>query len=311
VRCADLFAGWGGFTAGASRAGAQVVWAANHWELAVTAHAENHPETIHVCQDLRQADWTALPEYDWLLASPSCPPYSQASQPARARGSKLTKRHHDGQRATAWAVIDCADTTEPTGILVENIPQFRRWRLYPVWRAALESLGYSLTEKVVVATRFGVPQRRERLFICGHRGRPLSLTVPELVGAEPSFGPCVQWQSGRWRPIESARGVNARARLRAASRRYGRALVQHVTGHKGIPLTEPIRTITTQDQWQVVRDDQYRPLTIRETARGMGFEDSYRWPDQARRRDTITGLGNAVPPPVAAHLIRQILEATQ
>ena len=43
VRAVDLFAGWGGFTAGAEMAGAEVVFAANHWKLAVDAHALNHP----------------------------------------------------------------------------------------------------------------------------------------------------------------------------------------------------------------------------------------------------------------------------
>lgn len=305
MRCIDLFAGWGGFTEGASQAGASVVWAANHWRLAVTAHSRNHPDTIHVCQDLRQADWTALPAYDWLLASPACPPHSSAAQPARAK-SKRTRHHHDALRATAWVVVDCADVTEPRGILVENVPRFRRWRLYPVWCEALERLGYAITEHVVTATKFGVPQRRERLFIVGQRGKPIHLQEPEL-DVEPPFGPHVQWGAGTWRPISSVRGVGARERLDTARRRYGRALVQHVTGHRGIPLTEPIRTITTQDQWQLVDGDRYRPLTIRETARAQGFEDAYVWPPEAGRRDTIRGLGNAVPPPVAESLMRQVM----
>jgi hypothetical protein len=38
MRCIDLFAGAGGFTEGARLAGARVVWAANHWPLAVQYH---------------------------------------------------------------------------------------------------------------------------------------------------------------------------------------------------------------------------------------------------------------------------------
>ncbi|HWG67484.1 MAG TPA: DNA cytosine methyltransferase, partial [Rhodanobacteraceae bacterium] len=43
----DLFAGAGGFSTGAVQAGCKVVWAANHWEAAVNAHAANHPNTLH------------------------------------------------------------------------------------------------------------------------------------------------------------------------------------------------------------------------------------------------------------------------
>ena len=43
MRAIDLFAGAGGFTVGAIEAGAEVVWAANHWAEAVACHALNHP----------------------------------------------------------------------------------------------------------------------------------------------------------------------------------------------------------------------------------------------------------------------------
>jgi len=80
-------------------------------------------------------------------------------------------------------------------------------------------------------------------------------------------------------------------------------LTQHVTGHKGVGLNEPIRTITTADQWAVVDRDMYRPLTVRESARAMGFPDLYSWPPGATRTDTIRGIGNAVCPPQGAAII--------
>lgn len=298
MKAIDLFAGWGGFTLGAEMAGVDVVWAANHWPLAVEAHAANHPRTHHVCQDLRQADWTALPEYDLLLASPACQGHSTASQPRR-------RRYHDAMRATAWAVVDCADVTQPRAILIENVPSFRMWRLYPLWREALERLGYELAEHVVRATSHGVPQRRERLFIAATRRRTFRLESG--AAHEPPFGPCIDWEAGNWRPVDLA-SPGARKRIEAGLRLGRRYLVQHVTGHRGIPLEEPIRTITTKDQWVVVDGDRYRPLTVRELARGMGFPDTYRWPESASRVDTIRGIGNAVCPPVARDLVSRLAE---
>jgi DNA (cytosine-5)-methyltransferase 1 len=298
MRVVDLFAGWGGFSLGAELAGSRVLWAANHWSLAVQAHQANHPRTRHSCQDLRQADWTALPSYDLLCASPACQGHSTASQPKR-------KRYHDAMRNTAFAVVDCVDVTEPRALIVENVPAFREWRLYPLWRQMLEACGYRLTEVIVRASHHGVPQRRDRLFVIGSRRR--AIKPPIQMGFEPAFGPCVDWAEGDWRPVAKA-APGARVRLQA-SRRWGeRALVQHVTGHAGIPIHEPLRTITTQDQWVVRDGDAYRPLTLRELARGMGFPDSYKWP-QATRKDTIKGLGNAVCPPVARDLIKLVQEA--
>lgn len=297
MRAIDLFSGWGGFSLGATMAGVEVVWAGNHWPLAVEAHRGNHPEAQHVCQDLRQQDWTALPGFDLLLASPACQPHSTASQPGR-------RAKHDAERATAWAVVDCADATEPHAIVVENVPAFARWRLFPLWCDALRALGYRIDARVIRASYHGVPQRRDRLFITATRKAvELDLDPKE----EPAFGPCVEWDAGPWRPVAQA-SPNARSRIATAQRANGpRCLSQHTTGHPGVNLSEPIRTITTKDQWVVVDGDRYRPLTVRETARAMGFPDTYGWPAHASRQDTIKGLGNAVAPPVARHVIERVV----
>jgi len=301
VKAVDLFAGWGGFTLGAEQAGLRVVYAANHWPVAVEVHAANHPHVEHVCQDLRQADWTRLPAYDVLLAAPACQGHSTASQPRR-------RRYHDAMRATAWAVVDCADVTAPRLLVVENVPAFRRWRLYPLWRSALEQLGYHLTELDVVASYHGVPQRRLRTFVVGTRtGRRIELRGSDT---ELPFGPCVDWSAGGWRPCSEA-SPGARARFEKGRRNWGRTfLSQHVTGHPGVPLTEPIRTITTApNHWTLVDGNRYRYLTLRELARGMGFPDSYRWPENLSREEVQEGLGNAVCPPVGCAVVRAVLAA--
>lgn len=298
MRAIDLFAGFGGTSAGAEQAGVRVVWAANHWPLAVQTHTANHPHVEHACQDLRQADWTKLPRFDLLLASPACQGHSRASQPRRGP-------HHDAVRASAWAVVECADVTEPRAIIVENVVDFARWRLYPEWRAALSRLGYRLTEMRVCAADHGVPQLRERLFVVGIRGRALPLSMRPT--ARPAFAPCIEPNASGWRPVASA-APGARVRIEAGRRLGRRYLVQHTTGHRGVPLDEPIRTITTKDQWILVDGESYRPLTVREYARAMGFADSYRLPD-APRADVVRGLGGAVCPPVARDVVRAVAEA--
>ena len=142
---------------GARQAGIDVVWAANHWPEAVKYHALNHPQTIHACQDLQQANWGDVPSHDLLLAAPAC----QGHSPARGK----EKAHHDALRATAWAVIGCAEVHLPKVIVVENVPKFRNWRLYDVWCEALRRLGYSLAPMIIDAADHGAPQNRLRLFI--------------------------------------------------------------------------------------------------------------------------------------------------
>jgi DNA (cytosine-5)-methyltransferase 1 len=232
----------------------------------------------------------------------NCQGHSSASQPQR-------RAYHDAMRSTAWAVVDCADTTEPAALLVENVLDFKKWRLYPQWRAALEGIGYTLSEHRVLAADHGVPQLRERLFIAGTRSGRRFQAPAASPGPRPGFGGEIDWEAGGWRSVRLASPA-ARARIAVAQRRLGpRCLSQHTSNHQGVPLDEPIRTITTKDQWILVDGNRYRPLTLREYARGMGFEDSYHWPDTLSREDVVRGIGNAVCPPVARKLVSALAEA--
>lgn len=313
MRCVDLFCGWGGFSLAAEQAGARVVWAANHWQLAVDAHRANHPRTRHACADLTDAvDFSSLPRFDVLLASPACHGNSQAAQPSRAKSGRV-RRYHDALRATAWAVAHCADVCEPAAIIVENVPDFARmWRQYPAWLEALRAVGYRLQIATLRASvHADVPQRRDRFFLVAVRGRrrrgeSTVLDLPQRK-TEPAIGPCIDWHADvPWSRVRDAT-PRVRERVTKGRRNHGsRFLTQHVTGHPGVGLGEPIRTVTTKDQWAVVDGPRYRPLTIRENARAMGFPDTYRWPGDATRRDAIKGLGNAVPPPLARRVIERV-----
>jgi DNA (cytosine-5)-methyltransferase 1 len=205
--------------------------------------------------------------------------------------------------------------TRPRAAIVENVVAFRRWPKYSLWRQAIESDGYKVDEIVIRASSLGVPQRRDRLFVVATRdGLNLEKLLADARTDEPGFGDCIDWEEGRWRKISSAPTANSRACYEAASR-LGRAAVQLVsisTGAKaatGLGVEEPLRTITTKDQWRVVKGDSYRPFTEREYARGMGFPDSFGWPDGARRTDVIKGIGNAVCPKVATVLAGRVAAA--
>src|SRR5690625_6923926 len=168
----DLFAGMGGFSEGATAAGINVLWAANHWPEAVQIHSRNHPGAEHLIQDLHQADWTQVPAHDVLMASPACQGHS------RARGKD--RPHHDAARNTAWAVVNAAEVLRPPVIICENVPEWTSWVLMPAWRMALEALGYSLADHIVDAADHGVPQHRVRVFIVATLSRkPLHLKLPQ------------------------------------------------------------------------------------------------------------------------------------
>jgi len=306
----DGFSGLGGTAVGLRAAGVDVLLAANHWRWAVDAHRLNHPDTRHVCQDLRQADFSTWPKADLGVFTPACQGHAASAKPARKRSASV-RRTHDALRGSAWAVPEYAEVQRPRFLVVENVSKdggFRNWALYKHWCGALRTLGYRLTENVLMASRWGVPQRRERLIIVGCLDQEIELRDPDVP--EPAFGPCIEWGQGRWRPVDDKLPAGPRRRIaRARAKGLGdRFLIQNVTGHSGVSLDEPIRTITTADQWAVVDGDRYRTLTLRENLRAQGFPESYRLPG-GRRKDCIRGIGNAVPPPLATGIVSALRRA--
>lgn len=305
----DLFAGAGGFTEGATRAGARVVWAANHWKLAVDVHAARHPQTEHQCQDLHQANWARVPDHDVMLASPACQGHSNAGQPARASWG-LQWNAHDDARSTAWAVVSAAEVKRPRWIVVENVPRFADWTLFRHWRGALETLGYALEAHVLDAADYGAPQNRRRLFVVGRLGAPPSLgSALEIarVDAWRAMASIVDVHGGAgWAPV-AAKSDAVRARVARGRARYGDVfMTQHVKNHPGRSIHAPLPTITCGDQMCVVNGDRMRPLSVGEYLAGQGFSTDYFTGVRLSRREAVALVGNAVAVPVASALVSAI-----
>jgi DNA (cytosine-5)-methyltransferase 1 len=303
VRAVDLFAGAGGWSEGATQAGVRVVAAANHWPIAVESHSRNHPETEHHCQDLNLLDPAAYPAFDLMLASPSCQGHSIA------RGTE--KARHDASRATAWCVVNTADLRRPSALLVENVPEFQAWSLFPVWCAALERLGYHLTIHTFDAADFGVPQNRRRLFIAGSLRAPIRLEAPNCRPVPAStflrFDDSVKWS-----PIaKPGRAEKTLARIaRGRSELGDRFLAPFYgsgSGLTGRSIDRPIGTVTTIDRYALIDGDRMRCLTVDEYKAAMSFRADYQL--IGTRRDQIMQLGNAVAPKLARELVRQTVAA--
>jgi DNA (cytosine-5)-methyltransferase 1 len=296
----DLFAGAGGFSTGAAMAGVHVAWAANHWQRAVDVHTDNHPATMHACQDLQQADWRNVPAHDLLLASPACQGHS------RAKGKE--RPHHDAMRSTAWAVVAAAEYHRPPFFIVENVPEFAKWMLYPAWCSAMSALGYALAPMINAADH-GVPQHRRRLFIIGTRtAYPVTLQLPKLDHAPASN--IIDFTAGKWSAIHRyGRSTRTLQRVLAGRTAHGDRFLTAYYGNEfgGRSLTRPIGTITTRDRYAVIDGDRMRMLSATEYRGAMGFPDTYQLP--SNHREAVHMLGNAVCPPVARDVITALRKA--
>jgi DNA (cytosine-5)-methyltransferase 1 len=303
MKAIDLFAGAGGFSTGARMAGIDVAWAANHWPAAVAIHSQNHPGAEHACQDLHQTNWRDVPAHDLLMASPCCQGHS------RARGKANGNPQHDASRSTAWAVVSAAEYHRPAFAVVENVPEFTQWALYPAWCAAMDALGYCLTPMIVDAADHGAPQHRERLFIVAARAaHPIMLDLEKRVHVPASS--FIDFSAGKWQPIEKPGRASATlSRIAEGRRVHGDRFISSFYGAStgGRSIHRPVGTITTRDRHAIVDGDRMRMFSAQECRAAMGFPADYILP--AAHRDAVHMLGNAVCPPAARDVITAMLAA--
>lgn len=222
----DMFSGFGGLTQGIEAAGFTTRAAANHNEYKVRVHEANHPATEHFLADLVNPDSgdyydpRDLPEADLLTAGVSCVNHSIANtQKAYEEGltlfdlddpdyeDRVTRSERD--RATANCVLHYAQAHHPRLILIECTTELQSWgylvpgskkigdgTTYRWWLNEFVKLGYRYRELYLNSMFFGVPQSRDRLYICMWDA---TLPTPDLDHRPPSLCPkCDTVVEGVW-----------------------------------------------------------------------------------------------------------------
>lgn len=306
MRVVDYFAGLGGFTEGAQRAGARVVHAINHNPVAIATHAANHPDVRHHCEDLTRFNPARLDAFDCLLASPACQGHSNGNgvSPDASESAKW-----DDSRATAWSVIDCAEVRRPRAVVVENVPRFLKWKLFRVWLEALRALDYGVRVQIVNAADFGVPQDRPRVIITAlYRREAPPVVAPMRL--HQGVATVLDFNAGTWRRVAD-KVAATRARVANGRAAFGARFVMPYNGSgsglTGRDIARPIATITAADRWGVVDGDRMRMLSLAEIRACMGFPSRYALPET--REDATEALGNAIVPVVAEAAVRAVMEA--
>jgi DNA (cytosine-5)-methyltransferase 1 len=192
----DLFAGAGGTSTGLAQAceklGIEVqLTAVNHWSVAIASHQKNHPWARHINSSIEKLDpFEVVPgkRVDLLVASPECRYHSTA------RGGRPV---HDQKRASAWYILRWAELLYIKNILIENVPEFRKWgplnskgkrikslegTTYQAFLQSLRSLGYHVEERILNAADYGDATTRKRLFIIARRHSKV-VTWPQATHA--------------------------------------------------------------------------------------------------------------------------------
>lgn len=153
----DLFAGLGGFRIALESLGAKCVYS-SEWDKSVSEVYYNnfgdYPDG-----DITKVDEKTIPSHDILCAGFPCQAFSISG---KQRGFE------DSRGTLFFDVARIIKAKKPAVVFMENVKNFAthdNGQTLQVVKSTMEELGYSFYQKVLNATDYGVPQKRERIYM--------------------------------------------------------------------------------------------------------------------------------------------------
>ena len=153
----DLFAGLGGFRIALESLGAECVYS-NEWDVhAQNVYAANFGEIPD--GDITKVDAKSIPDHDILCAGFPCQAFSISG---KQRG------FNDSRGTLFFDVARIVKEKKPKVVFLENVKNFATHddgRTLQVVEATMDELGYDFYQKVLSAVDYGIPQKRERIYM--------------------------------------------------------------------------------------------------------------------------------------------------
>lgn len=334
----DCFAGGGGASVGIEMAlGRPVDIAINHDPQAIRMHKTNHPQTLHLTEDIFKVDlekYVAGRHVDLMWASPDCTSHS------KAKGGQPRKQ---GLRILPWAVYKHARMILPDVIIMENVEEIQQWgplnkKGRPIkkkkgkdYRKFIKKMYLAGYEKIqsreLIAADYGAPTTRKRWYAIFRRdGKP-------IVWPEPTHNKTGTDGKEKWVPVSSVldftdlgKSIFGRKKPLAENtmRRTARGLEKFVFNNpepfiiqvnhsgdnfRGQSIHEPMPTITQKHGFGVITPllIQYHSETTRKGVRGQTVTDPLQTIDTSNRYGLVmaflekfykSGIGQSIAEPI-------------
>jgi DNA (cytosine-5)-methyltransferase 1 len=327
----DLFAGCGGLTQGFEDTKKFRSIFAVEWDQdAAATYRQNFGDHVFA-GPIEEVE--TFPRADVVIGGPPC----QGFSPLNMRGVGLERRG-------LWReYLRALEESQPAVFLMENVPELLRSAEYASFRRAAERLGFTVDGAIVQAADYGVPQTRKRAIVIGSRvgepawpqathfapgsgpdGAPQWRTVRDAIGDLPEEPTGEDWHNPRNpRPMSLERyrtipneGEN---RFDLSARRPDITPPCWLRKKSGstdvfgrLWWDRPGFTIRTEfykpEKGRYLHPTAHRPITVREAARLMSFDDRFIFPTDQSMTSVARQIGNAVPPMLARCLAASLAD---
>lgn len=160
MKTIDLFAGCGGLSLGFQNAGYLIKAAFDNWKSAIDVYRANFSHPIFDVDLSQDFDVGLLKRFSpqMIIGGAPCQDFSSAGKRDETLGrADLTVRF-----------AEIIAKVQPEWFVMENVPRIETSRILQEAKDILKMIGYGLTEKILDASYFNVPQNRKRFFLIGH-----------------------------------------------------------------------------------------------------------------------------------------------
>ncbi|VTU51873.1 DNA cytosine methyltransferase [Latilactobacillus sakei] len=320
----DLFCGAGGMSLGFDKAGFENIFSVEYNSQIANTYAKNFSDHKLLVADIKQIPNEDIDGIlngqiaDVVVGGPPCQGFSMAGNPGR--------RFVDDPRNYLFKeFVRFVSVIKPRMFVMENVARMATHNNGETLKEVISEfskLGYTVKSKVLQAARYGVPQKRQRIFIVGTlmgsefeypAGDDNYISVMQAIGDLPKL------KSGERSAIPNHIAMNHSEQMLkkmsfvpdGGNRQYIPEEIRPKSGdaRKYIRYASKLPSVTvTGDNRKIFHYEQNRALTPRELARLQSFPDDFIF--YGTSGSIQQQIGNAVPPKLAeaiAMSVRNIL----
>lgn len=300
IRIIDLFCGIGGFRIAAENVAellgvdTKCVFSSDIDKVCQDVYEENFGDRPH--GDITKIKAEDIPSHDLLLGGFPCQPFSIIGH---------RKGFEDTRGTLFFEIARIIAAKKPKAFVLENVKMLKGHNEGKTLNRIMETLrdlGYQCDYKVLNALDFGLPQKRERIFIVGHKKK--------LPYAWPSGGiPMTPLSEVLEKKVPKQYYASEHIRVRRLEKHKPTKETtiwhENKSGHiSAYPYSCALRAGASYNYLLVNGE---RRLTYREMLRLQGFPDSFKTVccyTQGRKQ-----AGNSLPIPVAQAVLFRLFSA--
>ena len=314
IKVASLFCGCGGMDLGVlggfSFLGKEykenpfeIVYSVDFDEYCTQIYNENFKHKC-VVKDVRNIEIGELPDFDMLIGGFPCQSFSISAQNPPRLGFK------DERGMLFFEMVKILKKRHPRFFIAENVKGIlsaNEGKAFPMIINEFRGAGYHVMYKLLNASDYGVPQKRERVIIMGFLNYEdyNMFKFPSKIKSEDKkvLGDVIIPEDNNNESLFFSE--KAVAGMMAVREKMNKGRVQSLDGPCNTISSHLAKVSLNSTDPVLYVDGRYRRFSTREAARIQSFPDSFRLNSVSQGRQ-YKAIGNAVPPVMMWYIMNSL-----